>query len=165
MRGACLLMGVLMIGQQPPPNLPPARPRITDPARPDFGYSPGWVGSELTVAIVLGPDCVECRESVPLYKRLAQLQVLDGTARRLVFLTQGGIAPVLNMIEQHPQGFKLRGAVSYPSHDWFRTRVLPSIYVIDGAWKRRGEWSGRLTPAQEKDLIALIERITKESRK
>src|SRR5688572_3123054 len=82
--------------EQVPANLPPSN-RVTDKSRPDFGYSP-WLGSEITVAVAFGVDCKPCADSIGFYKRIATLLDVDRKSRRLVFLTEGGIFPVLDLI-------------------------------------------------------------------
>jgi hypothetical protein len=162
-----VLFGGFMVAPanaQVPPDLPAAN-RVTDPARPDFGYMQPWAGSELTVAIAFGAGCKPCEESLPFYKRLATAPEMDRTTRRLIILTEGGVWPVINAIEKHPEGFKTIGAVSYPQDDRFKLKTLPAIFIFDGKWTRRGEWQGRLTPNQEAEVLALIETITAEARK
>lgn len=159
----CSLMTVDAAAQTPPKlgDLPSSR-RVTDPARPDVGYMQPWAGTELTVVVVFGADCEPCEESVPFYKRLANAAGMNRTTRRLTVLAEGGIWPARNAIEKHPQGFKTSGVVSYPQDDRFKLKTLPTILIFDGAWKRRGEWPGRLTPAQESEVLALMETITAE---
>ena len=157
---AVMLMacGVVALAQTPPQlqNLPPSR-RVTDPARPDFGYT-AWLGSEVTVVAVFGADCAPCADSVPFYKRLTTALGTDKSKRRLAILTEGGVFPVIGIIEKHPEGFKTTAA-SYPQDDRFKLKTLPTLLVFDGAWKQRGRWEGRLTGGQEAEVIKLIETI------
>lgn len=150
------------------PQLPPANQtapaRVTDRARPDFGFFP-WAGRELTVIVVLGPDCKPCYDSVPFYKRLEPLPQIDRQEGRVAFLTVGGIWPAIDMVEKHPDGFRMRRSVSYPADNRFGVTTLPSVLVIDGKWKRRGTWTGRLSPAQEQEVLALLSQIAAEARK
>jgi hypothetical protein len=163
MRAAVLLMGMLMTGQQLPTDLPPSR-RVSDPARPDFGFTP-WAGTEFTIVIAFGADCEPCVQSVASYKRLSAAALLDGKARRMTFLSQGGVWPVIEILETHPEGFKSVRVVSYPSDDRFGLKTLPTLWLIDGTWKRRGEWRGRLTQAQEGEVLAMIDVIGQEAKK
>jgi hypothetical protein len=161
-----ILMAGLLLGslRQVPANLPPAH-EVTDPARPDFGYMQPWAGSELTVAIVMGADCERCLDSMAFYKKLSLLSSIDGRARRVVLLADGGIAPVSHAVRQHPHAFKPSKTLSYPADDRFKLRELPALFIIDGQWKRRGEWQGALTAEDEAAILKVIEQIDAEARR
>ena len=157
-----VILSVCLAGfQQGPPRLdklPPAN-RVTDKARPDFGYMQPWAGSTVTVAVVYSADCAVCDASVPFYKRLATAPGIDRKSGRFVVLTDGGIVPVANKIEKHSEGFRLSFVVSYPEDDRFQIKEFPTLLIFDGAWKKRGEWRGRLSPEQEAAALQLIASI------
>jgi hypothetical protein len=159
-------LGIGLQAMQTPPkveNLPPSR-RVTDPARPDVGFTP-WAGSELTIVVVFAADCKPCEESIPFYARLFNAPGMDRTTRRLTLLTDGGIFPVIDLISKHPQGFKPYGASSYPQDDRFQLKTLPTVLVFDGAWKQRGRWEGRLSAVQETEVTTLVATIVAEAKK
>lgn len=167
MRCASLLIALVFIGsgqQRPPLDKLPPTARVTDKARPDFGYMRPWAGSEVTVVVVYSVDCPACGSSVPFYKRLATAPGIDGKTGRFVVLTQGGVMPVTSEIEGHPEGFRLGTVAAYPADDRFGVREFPTLLIFDGRWKRRGEWRGRLTPQQEAAALATVKTILGESK-
>jgi hypothetical protein len=164
-----LMMAVaLLLGnaQQGPPRidkLPPSN-EVKDRARPDFGYMRPWAGTVVTVIVVYSADCQACDASVPFYKRLATAPGMDRKTGRFVVLTEGGIAPVSFKIEGHPDGFRPDVAASYPDDDRFAVKEYPTLLILDGAWKKRGEWRGRLSSDQERAALELITAIQRESK-
>ena len=159
------LVAICLSGiQQGPPRLdklPPAN-RVTDKARPDFGYMRPWAGSIVTVVVVYSADCDVCDASIPFYKRLATAPGIDRKTGRFVLLTDGGIAPVVFKIEGHPDGFRPDVAAAYPADDRFGVTEFPTVLIFDGTWKKRGEWRGRLSTAQEGAALDLIKTILRE---
>ena len=156
-----MLTVLLLVGatvsfvQQLPPNLPPSN-RVTDKARPDFGYMQPWAGTELTIAVVYGVECAPCDASIPFYKRLASLPGIDGKLRSFVVIADGGIAPVAGRIQNHPDKFRPSHLVSYPNDDRFGLQTSPTLLVFDRTWKRLGEWRGQLTSRQEEEVLSLV---------
>jgi hypothetical protein len=39
--------------------------------------------------------------------------------------------------------------------------TVPTLIILDGAGVRRGAWGGRLTPAQEAEVLAAIKKLTR----
>jgi hypothetical protein len=161
---ALMTMAPSAAAQVPPADARPSTARVTDPARPDYDFPP-WAGGDVTVVVVLAADCKACADDVPFYKRLTELSVVDGKAARVVFLTQGGIWPVVDMVEKHPGGFKMRRTMSYPDDDRFQVTAMPTVLVIDGKWKRRGTWVGPATAADHAEIVALVNQIVAAARK
>jgi hypothetical protein len=157
-----LLIATHAAAQTPPSidKLPPAR-TVTDRARPDYMYPQPWAGSAVTVIAVFGVECGPCQASVPFYKRLSAHPAIDRRAASFAVLAKGGIWPVIDAIQAHPQGFRAKPVASYPDDDRFAVRDLPTLLVIDGAWKERGRWTGVLSAAQEAEVFALVSQLSK----
>ena len=163
-----MMIVALLLGnvQQGPPRidkLPPSN-EVKDKARPDFGYMNPWAGTVVTVIVVYSAECEVCDASIPFYKRLATAPGLDRKAGRFVVLTEGGIVPVVVKMQGHPNGFRPDVAASYPADDRFAVKEFPTLLIVDGAWKKRGEWRGRLSAAQETAALDLIQTIFRESK-
>lgn len=158
-----VVFAMAMGPQTPPTNLPPAR-KVTDPARPDFGYMQPWAGSTVTVAVLYSASCDDCDASVPFYRRLASETGIDGKTGKLTVVADGGIAPVAITIQKHVDGFRPHHVVSYPTDDRFEVTRFPTLAVFDGQWRKRGEWRGRLSASDEAAVLEVIRAIVRESR-
>lgn len=146
----------------PPPDAPPP-PRVTDRARPDFGYLP-WAGSEATVVVVFSAECQDCVASIPFYGRLRE-RIGDNSARRsLVFLTQDGMWPAAEMLKSRMEGFNPRAVASYPRDDRFALKSMPSVFLFGRDWQRVGEWSGRLDAAGEREVLTALDTLLGKGR-
>lgn len=160
---AAILLAVLMplgASQQqgmPPPGAAPP-PRVTDRARPDFGYLP-WAGSHATVVVVFSTECQDCVASIPFYGRLRERIGENSPRRSLVFLTQDGMWPAAEMLKSRMKGFDPRSVASYPRDDRFALESMPSVFLFGRDWKRIGEWSGRLDPAREAEVLAALDQL------
>lgn len=141
----------------PPPGAPPP-PRVTDRARPDFGYLP-WAGSEATVVVVFSAECEACVASIPFYGRLRERIGANSPKRSLVFLTQDGMWPAAEMLKSRMKGFNPRAVASYPRDDRFALRSMPSVFLFGRDWKSVGEWSGRLDAAGEREVLTALDKL------
>lgn len=115
------------------------------------------LGKLSTAIIVLGADtCKDCIASMSFYKSLMKLPAVDGSARRVVVVAMDGVWPVKNITDAH--GFTPHHLTSGP----YRRRTVagitkaPTILVVDGKGAQRGKWAGALTAAQQKEIIAAL---------
>jgi hypothetical protein len=113
------------------------------------------LGSERSVVIAFSADCGPCKESLPFYKRILAADGMDGKRNRIIVMSTDGVVPVSKILES--AGFKPHLLVSYP-----RMRKLPEIsdqapelVVVDAAGKVLGTWRGRLTAAEETEVLRL----------
>jgi hypothetical protein len=113
------------------------------------------LGKEVTVLLVLSPDCIPCRNSMGFYRRLIALPQMDGRLGRIVVLAQGGVVPMNRVLDE--SGFKPHGVTSGPAAT-HEIRDLPFVVVLDRAGRRQGSWSGVLTLAQEEEVVARVKR-------
>ena len=144
--------------QQLPPNLPANNP-VTDPARIDYGYRNPWMGTSLTVIVFVEPACQPCMDSVGFYRRLAGMPALDGKAGRLVVMTTSGLWPVKRSLDEGAQPLKYHAIVTTPEDGRFRLIDFPTVAVFDGASRPMGRWQGRLTSAQEQEVVAAVSSV------
>lgn len=149
--------------QGPPPGAAPP-PRVTDRARPDFGYVP-WTGTDVTVVVVFSVDCADCVASIPFYRRVRQRIGDDTDRRRMVVMTQDGIWPAIRKIEAHPEGFKPGRVVSYPRDDRFALKAMPTVLLFGAGRARVGEWRGRLDANGERELMDAIDGLVGREKK
>jgi hypothetical protein len=111
------------------------------------------LGKEATVLLVLSPDCDVCEESMPFYRTLLAQPRMDGKARRLVVLTQGGLVPVQKVLEKH--SFRPHGLTSGPAAVR-EVPDVPTVVVLNGFGKRLGTWAGRLTVIQQTEILQAL---------
>lgn len=157
---AVILLTVLMpmeagLRQGPPPGAAPP-PRVTDRARPDFGYVP-WTGTDVTVVVVFSVSCADCVASIPFYRRVRQRIGEDTDRRRMVFMTRDGIWPAMEKIEAHAEGFKPGRVVSYPRDDRFGLQAMPTLWLFGAGRERVGEWRGLLDAKGEREVMEAID--------
>lgn len=122
----------------------------------EIDWSPVGLGERVTVLIFLEPECPACIGSMPFLKRLMTIRGLDGKAGRLIAIARNGVIPVKALIDE--QGFKPHRLTSGPAGAATAVHSAPAVLVLDGAGKRAGLWSGRLTNEQQREVIELIAR-------
>lgn len=147
----------------PPPDAPPPV-RVTDRARPDFGYVP-WAGSDVTVVVVFSVKCADCVASIPFYGRLRERIGGNNGRRSLVFLAEDGIWPAIEVLKARLERFHPRAVASYPRDDRFALKAMPSVLLFGQSWQRAGEWRGRLDPAAEREVLAAIDQVIAAAKK
>ncbi|MDQ3068840.1 MAG: thioredoxin family protein [Acidobacteriota bacterium] len=138
----------------PAPQAAPVMPR-TNADAPYSLKGKKFLGRRLSVMVVFATECKPCVESIPFYKRLTELPVLDGKERKLIIFSQGGVWPVRDIIQAHPQKFE-HNTISFPTTRRFDIKGVPTVLLINAAGDRIGEWPGKLSPAQEQRVIAAI---------
>jgi hypothetical protein len=111
------------------------------------------LGTEATVLVVVSPDCVACVESMDFYKSLLRLSRMDGFVRRLVVIAQDGVIPMKRILDSHD--LKPHRLTSGPAEAQ-QIPVVPTLIILDAAGRRQGTWVGRLTAAQEMDVVNTI---------
>lgn len=118
------------------------------------------LGKEVTVLVVLAPDCSPCLASLSFYKRILGLPRMDGIARRFVVLAQNGVIPVKRVLDA--QSVTPHALTSGPAatHD---VKELPTLIVVDRQGRRLGAWVGHLTPEQEKVVLELVGQVRERS--
>jgi len=104
----------------------------------------------LTLVVYLSPSCRFCQESMPFYRTLSA-RVHQSRATRLAY-PMGAEAPMFRTYLS-TNGLDPNGAAQLPVVAG--VRGTPTIVAVS-AGVVSGSWSGRLTPDQEKELLALI---------
>jgi len=112
------------------------------------------LGSEITVLVVVEPDCARCRDSIPFYKRLIALPRMDGKVRRLVVIGRKGVIPVQDMLQA--ASFKPHRLTSGPREPVAAIKEVPTIILLDANGKRMSMWTGVLTQQQEEQVVSAI---------
>lgn len=149
---ALMLFAVKPAG--PVPHQTPVTQQIPADADPLVSTSVG-LGKQMTVIVVMAPDCAPCVQALPFYQRLISMPNMDGVIRRLVVIAQNGVIPMKRVLDANK--FTPHALTSGPSAAHEITQ-LPTLVLLDGHGHRVKTWSGPLTTAQEAEVVAAIGR-------
>lgn len=117
------------------------------------------LGTRATVVIAMSTSCQSCVESMEFYKSLLALPEMDGKAGRVIGVAMDGVWPMHEIIAA--EGFKPHRLTSGP----YMTQSLPgvsqpgTILLLDADGRQRGRWVGRLTDAEQEELIAALKGV------
>ena len=114
------------------------------------------LGIRATLVATMGTDCESCTASIDFYKHLMTLDEMDGAERKLIVVSTNGVVPLTAALE--PRGFKPHRLTSGPGMGQnVPGAPEPGVLLLfdaNGVQKRR--WTGRLTDAQEQEVIDAV---------
>lgn len=116
------------------------------------------LGKDKTVLVFFGSDCEPCLKSIHFYKRLSQLPMMDGIARRLIIISRAGVVP--DSLALRDRQFQPHRLTSGPAAASLVTD-LPTIIILDSSGKRQGVWTGILSAAKESEVEFAITGVRK----
>lgn len=144
----CLAVaGAAAVRPRPAVHEPVAREHVVAAGTPDPFPVPASAAVQ-SLCVVISTECRACTESLPFYRRLARAATAD---TELLFV---GVEPEADL-----QAYLRRGGVGGRVVSTARPLPLPgtpSIVLLDAARRVERSWAGRLSPDQERELIALV---------
>jgi len=115
----------------------------------DYTLSPlniNWRQNKQTLILAISSSCHFCTESAPFYKRLVEKK--DET--RLVAVVPQSVAEGQDYIKR--LGVQV-DAVQHSDFSTIGVQGTPTLLLIDSAGVIKNAWVGRLSPAQESDVL------------
>lgn len=131
--------------------------QIDQPKQPSPHIERWGLGTKRTIVMVLASECEVCWESIDFYRQLLAAPGMDGKQKRFIVLAADGVWPVGKALDA--KSFKPHRLLSYPStkSPIELPNSAPAILVVDGDGVRLGMWVGRLTTAEQKEVVAAVE--------
>lgn len=123
----------------------------------DFTQLPPSIysGSTQTLIIALNTKCSYCSESLPFYKRLAEIQRRNDRATRVVAIFPDAEDEVRQYTRQNQLDIETIPAVDFRMLDLAGT---PTITLVDNSGKVLDFWIGKLSEDSEQSLRRLVNR-------
>jgi thioredoxin-related protein len=106
-----------------------------------------------TVLLVVRSSCTFCSQSMPFYKRLAELRTKNGTSFHVVALTTEPIATGERYFSKN--GISLDAVASYTDGE-IRVRATPTLIVVDRHGRVIRSWVGLLSGIEEEEVIKSV---------
>ena len=111
-----------------------------------------WSQHRRTLLLVLNAGCHFCKDSVPFYRKLAQMQRLDEDALEIVAVFPNEAAIVRQFNAQ--EGLTMRSVPEVPLEK-LRVNATPTLLLVNKEGRVERAWIGILTPVQERDVLKL----------
>src|SRR5260370_10962421 len=112
-----------------------------------------WKAHERTLVLALKNGCHFCEDSMPFYRRLAQLEQSNQIGAHLVAVFPDGPAVVRQVVETQQLTIEV-----VPSFELGQVRVqaTPTLMLVDEQGRVSKVWMGELPATEEAEAIAAI---------
>jgi hypothetical protein len=131
----------------------PQGPQIGDQLPAIAGID--WKSNDRTLVLVLRKGCHYCEESMPFYRRLAQMNEGKKLKANLVAVFPDNHADVADMVKTQSLSVETVPGVPLKS---LRVPGTPTIILADSSGRVIQDWVGELTDQQEKQLLDTLEK-------
>jgi hypothetical protein len=111
-----------------------------------------WKSHEMTLVMAMRSDCHFCQVSMPFYKHLAELQADNQFRAHLLAVMPDTRAA--NPLQSG--GINVQGVYELPLNS-IHVSGTPTLLLVNASGRVDQAWVGLLTPAQEKDVITVLE--------
>lgn len=128
-------------------------PRVGDqlPAIPTID----WKSNDRTLLLVLRKGCHYCEDSMPFYRRLAQMSEEKKLKANLVAVFPDAAADVENVLQSQHLSVKTVPNVPLGS---LKVPGTPTMILADSSGRVLQDWVGQLTDQQEQQLLDTVQK-------
>jgi hypothetical protein len=133
-------------GRQLQPNLLVGKKLVLDGQR--------WDQSPTSAVLFISSHCHFCEESVPFYRRIAQLRDRESPGFSLVVLTRDTRTDMTGFLER--KALVVSGIYDVPS-GFADLAGTPTILIVDASGIVRQVFLGKLSPADEEKVLKILE--------
>lgn len=147
----CILVGALAVHRLWPAPVE-SQPADSDPALNGVALDSAVSlrdGADLTVLVVVSPQCRFCTESMSLYRRIATWEQSVAPRGALAFMAVGDTSHTRAYLKRHA----LETETVLPFSPTLRVQATPALFLVDASKTVVQHWIGKLTPAQETELM------------
>jgi thioredoxin-related protein len=131
----------------------PPGPQIGDQLPAIAGVD--WKSGDRTLILVLRKGCHYCEESMPFYRRLAQMAEQKELKANLVAVFPDKSADVEDIVKAQNLSVKTVPGVSLSS---LKVPGTPTMILADGSGRVLQDWIGELTEQQQKQVLDTLQK-------
>jgi thioredoxin-related protein len=114
-----------------------------------------WKSNDRTLILALRKGCHYCEESMPFYRRLAQMSQQKELKVNLVAVFPDNNADVADIVKT--QGLSVETVPGVPLKS-LKVPGTPTIILADSSGRVIQDWVGQLTDQQEKQLLDTLQK-------
>jgi len=148
---ACVIGYHFLQAHRTPENPPPISLKVGDqlPSLPAYD----WKAHERTLVLVLKNGCRFCEESIPFYRKLAELEKSNQTDAHLIAVFPDDPAAVRQLLETQRLAVE-----AFPGVELTQLKVegTPTLILIDRQGRVSKVWVGELEAAGQADVVTAI---------
>ncbi len=112
-----------------------------------------WQAAPLSVLLQISSTCHFCNESMPFYRQLMATRQAAPARVPVIVASHDAVA----VIRKHLEDQQVAVDKVLHARDVFGTGT-PTVYLVDGHGVVKRVFIGKLDPAGEKELLAIVER-------
>ncbi len=112
-----------------------------------------WQAAPLSVLLQISSTCHFCNESMPFYRQLMATRQAAPSKVPVIVASHDAVA----VIRKHLEDQQVAVDKVLHARDVFGTGT-PTVYLVDGHGVVKRVFIGKLDPAGEKELLAIVER-------
>jgi thiol-disulfide isomerase/thioredoxin len=112
-----------------------------------------WNQHRRTLVLALNTGCHYCKDSVPLYQKLADAQRPKSRDLKLIAIFPNDPDSVREFSSRERIGVEGLAGVSFES---MHLTVTPTVILVDERGRVQRSWVGVLTPRQELELLSIV---------
>ena len=148
---ACLIGYHFWQARRTPENPPSASVKVGDQLSSLPGYD--WKSHDRTLVLALRDACRFCEESIPFYRRLAELEKSNQIDAHLIAVFPDDLAAVRQLVETQRLAVE-----AFPGIELSQVKVegTPTLILVDRQGRVSKVWIGELAATEEADVVAAI---------
>lgn len=148
---ACVVGFHFLQARRTPENPPPISPKVGDQLARLPAYD--WKAHEHTLVLALRNGCRFCEESIPFYRRLAELEKSNQNNVHLIAVFPDDAGAVRRLMETHQLAVE-----AFPGIELSQMKVegTPTLILVDRQGRVSKVWIGQLEAAGQADVVAAI---------
>jgi hypothetical protein len=130
---------------------PPASIKVGDQLPSLPGYN--WKAHDHTLVLALKAACRFCEESIPFYRKLAELEKSNQIDAHLIAIFPDDLAAVRQLVETQQLTVE-----AFPGIDLSQVKVegTPTLILVDGQGRVSKVWIGELAVAIQAEVLTAI---------
>ena len=148
---ACVIGYHFWQARRTPENPPPAWVKIGDQLSNLAAYD--WKAHDRTLVLALRNGCRFCEESIPFYRKLAELEKSNQIDAHLIAVFPDDLAAVRQLVETQQLAIE-----ALPGIELSQVKVegTPTLILVDRQGQVSKVWIGELAAAGQADVVAAI---------
>jgi hypothetical protein len=148
---ACVVGFHFLQARRTPENPPPISPKVGDQLARLPAYD--WKAHEHTLVLALRNGCRFCEESIPFYRRLAELEKSNHIDAHLIAVFPDDPAAVRQLLETQRLAVE-----AFPGIELTQLKVdgTPTLILVDRQGRVSKVWIGELEAAGQADVVKVI---------
>ena len=148
---ACVIGYQFWQARGSPENPPPAWVKVGDqlPSLPAYD----WKAHDRTLVLALKNGCRFCEESIPFYRKLAELEKSNQIDAHLIAVFPDDLAAVSQLVETQQLAVE-----AFPGIELSQMKVegTPTLILVDRQGRVSKVWIGELAEAGQADVVTAI---------